>query len=124
MKANLSRQMTFLGLGAMVFYTMLLSSGNASIEILPQYAISVIFFLFSSKMLRQSAKSAKAGKAESDDENRQPNWALRTAILNWVAAALIICSITVFLVKPPGMTFYELLTFTSDNHSFPALAMP
>lgn len=123
MKANLSRQMTFLGLGAMVFYTMLLSTGEASIEILPQYAISIIFFLFSSKMLRQSSKAAASDKPE-DEDRPQPNWALRTQVLNWVAAGLIICAITVFLVKPPGMTFYELLTFTSDNHSFPALAMP
>ena len=121
MKANLSRQMTFLGLGAMVFYTMLLSSGEASIEILPQYAISIVFFLFSSKMLRQSAK---ASNKQTEEDGPQPNWALRTLVLNWVAAGLIICAITVFLVKPPGMTFYELLTFTSENHSFPALAMP
>lgn len=123
MKANLSRQMTFLGLGATVFYSMLLVSGEASIEILPQYAISIVFFLFSSKMVRQVAKSKDESRQQEEDRP-EPNWALRTTILNWVAAGLIICAITLFLVKPPGMTFYELLTFTSDNHSFPALAMP
>lgn len=124
MKTNLSRQMTFLGLGALIFYSMLLASGEASIEILPQYAISIVFFLFSGKMLRQTARSSDETKQQEEDKKPQPDWALRTTVLNWVAASLILCAITLFLVKPAGMTFYELLTFTSDKHSFPALAMP
>jgi len=125
MNMNLSRQMTLLGLGVLVFYAVLLASGEASLEILPQYAISVVFFLFSGKMMRQAASRLPEKKrADEDEQKAEVDWALRTTILNWVAACLVISIMVLFLVKPAGMTFTDLLRFTSGSDHFPALAMP
>lgn len=125
---NLSRQMTLLGLGVLAFYAALLVSGEASVEILPQYAISVVFFLFSGKMMRQAAAKLPAKEQQEQDEEEaeriEAKWALRTTILNWVAACLVISIMVLFLVKPAGMTFADLLRFTSGSDHFPALAMP
>lgn len=125
MKMNLGRQMTILGLGVLAFYAALLASGEASLEILPQYAISVVFFLFSGKMMRQAAAKLPAKEQnEEEAEKNEAKWALRTTILNWVAACLVISIMVLFLVKPAGMTFADLLRFTSGSDHFPALAMP
>lgn len=125
MKAKLSRQMTFLGLGVLAFYGVLLASGEASLEILPQYAISIIFFLFSGKLMRQAAaRLPEKPREEPKEAAEEPNWALRTAVLNWVATCLVITVMVLLLVKPAGMTFADLLQFTSGSDRFPALAMP
>ena len=53
MNAKLSRQMTLLGLGVLAFYAGLLGTGQASLEILPQFAISAVIFLSSAELMRQ-----------------------------------------------------------------------
>ena len=121
MKANLSRQMTLLGFGAMAFYAALFASGQVSIEILPQFAVSAIFFLFSGRIMRQIASQLPARKVKDQSE---VDWAFRTMLLNWSAAALIILVMLVILAKPANMTYLELLQITIGNDDFPALAMP
>lgn len=122
---KLSRQMTFLGLGALAFYTALLASGEAGVEVLPQYAISVVFFLFSGKLMRQvAARLPEKEHRPEECDKPEPDWALRTTVLNWVAASVVIVVMVLFLIKPAGMTYADLLRFTSGSDHFPALAMP
>jgi Ca2+/Na+ antiporter len=117
--------MTFLGLGVLAFYAALLASGEASLEILPQYAISIIFFLFSGKLMRQAAaRLPEKERDETQEEKPETDWALRTTVLNWVATCMVITVMVLLLVKPAGMTFADLLQFTSGTDRFPALAMP
>lgn len=111
MNAKLSRQMTLLGLGVLAFYAGLLGTGQASLEILPQFAISAVIFLSSGKIMRQIADKLPARESESDREEQEPNWELRNLVLNWVAAAAVIGVVALFLVKPSSMTFKEFGRF-------------
>ena len=122
MKTNISRQMTFLGLVALVFYATLLANGKASFEILPQYAISIVFFLFSGRMLRQVAKASNSKDQHDTEELPPSDWDLRTTIVNWLAVCMFVCVITIFLIKPPAMTFYDFLISPTDNETFFLLA--
>ncbi len=128
MKSRLSLQMALLGLGVLAFYASLVASGQVSMEMLPHYAISAVIFLCSGKILRQMA--ARMPDAEDLEENPYrliPDWSMRNAILNWMAACLLVCIMAVFLVKPDGMTFTQMLQFTAasfEQNPTPSLPMP
>ena len=105
----------------MAFYASLLASGQVSIEILPQFAVSAIFFLFSGKIMRQMASQLPAKEKE---EKPEVDWAFRTAVLNWVAAGVVISIMTIILVKPADMTYLDLLAVTSGHDVYPIMTLP
>ena len=111
MKAKLSRQMTLLGLGVLAFYACVLGTGHASLEILPQFAISAVIFLSSGKIMKQMAEKLPAKEETESEEVEEPNWELRNLVLNWVAAAAVVSIVALFLVKPASMTFNEFGRF-------------
>ncbi len=111
MKAKLSRQMTLLGLGVLAFYAGVLATGHASLEILPQFAISAVIFLSSGKIMKQMAEKLPAKEETESEEVEEPNWELRNLVLNWVAAAAVVSIVALFLVKPASMTFNEFGRF-------------
>jgi hypothetical protein len=111
MNAKISRQMTMIGLGVLVFYAGILGSGQASLEILPQFAISAVIFLCSGKIMRQMAEKLPAKEQSESEEVEEPDWELRNLVLNWVAAAMIVSIVALFLVKPTSMTFNEFGRF-------------
>jgi hypothetical protein len=112
MNAKLSRQMTLLGLGVLAFYAGILGTGHASLEILPQFAISAVIFLSSGKIMRQMAAKLPAKDEETESEEiEEPNWELRNLVLNWFAAAAVVSIVALFLVKPASMTFNEFGRF-------------
>jgi hypothetical protein len=111
MNAKISRQMTMIGLGVLVFYAGILGSGQASLEILPQFAISAVIFLCSGKIMRQMAEKLPAKEQSESEEGEEPAWELRNLVLNWVAAAMIVSIVALFLVKPTSMTFNEFGRF-------------
>ena len=128
MNAKLSLQMTLLGLGVMVFYAGLLATGQVSMEILPHYAISAVIFLCSGRIMRQlAAKLPPREEGEPGPYRLIPDWSMRTAMLNWLAAGLLVSIMAAFLVKPDGMTFTEMLQFTAvgmEELPTPPLPMP
>jgi len=111
MNAKLSRQMTMLGLGILVFYACMLGTGQATLEILPQFAVSAVIFLSSGKIMRHLAKKLPAKEQSDNEEVEEPNWELRNLVLNWVAAATVVSIVALFLVKPTSMTFNEFGRF-------------
>ena len=111
MNAKLSRQMTLLGLGVLAFYAGVLGTGHASLEILPQFAISAVIFLSSGKIMKQMAEKLPAKEETENDEVEEPNWELRNLVLNWVAAAAVVSIVALFLVKPASMTFNDFGRF-------------
>jgi hypothetical protein len=122
MKANISRQMTFLGLVALVFYTMLLSNGTASVDVMPQFALTIVFFLLFGRILHRVLKTSDTEVRQGLENKPLSDWALRTTIVNWFAVSLFACAITLFLLKPLSMTFYEFLVVPTDNSTFHILA--
>lgn len=111
MNAKLSKQMSLLGLGVLGFYAGLLGTGYASLEILPQFAISAVIFLSSGKIMRHMADKLPAKEQPEDEEVEEPNWELRNLLLNWFAAAAVVSIVALFLVKPASMTFNEFGRF-------------
>ncbi len=111
MNAKLSRQMTLLGLGVLAFYAGVLGTGHASLEILPQFAISAVIFLSSGKIMKQMAEKLPAKEKTESEEVEEPNWELRNLILNWVAAAAVVSIVALFLIKPASMTFNDFGRF-------------
>ena len=111
MNAKLSRQMTLLGLGVLAFYAGVLGTGHASLEILPQFAISAVIFLSSGKIMKQMAEKLPAKEETENGEVEEPNWELRNLVLNWVAAAAVVSIVALFLVKPASMTFNDFGRF-------------
>lgn len=114
MNARLSRQMTVLGLGVLAFYACILGTGQASLEILPQFAISAVIFLCSGKIMRQIAEKLpvkEQPEGQEGQEVEEPDWELRNLVLNWVAAAAVVSIVALFLVKPASMTFNEFGRF-------------
>ncbi len=111
MNAKLSRQMTLLGLGVLAFYAGVLGTGHASLEILPQFAISAVIFLSSGKIMKQMAEKLPAKEETESEEVEEPNWELRNLVLNWVAAAAVVSIVALFLVKPASMSFNQFGRF-------------
>ncbi len=105
----------------MAFYASLLATGQVSIEILPQFAVSAIFFLFSGKIMRQMANQMPAREKK---EKPEVDWAFRTAVLNWVSATVVISIMVVILVKPADMTYLDLLKVTTGSDDYPILTLP
>ena len=126
MNVKLSRQMTLLGLGVVAFYAGLLGTGHASVEILPQFAVSAIIFLSSGKIMRQMAARLPAKEEGVEEEARpEPNWELRTLILNWVAAGAVVGIVALFIAKPVTMSFPEFFEFIVYHSNYnPELNVP
>ena len=128
MNAKFSLQMTLLGLGVMVFYAGMVMTGQVSMEILPHYAISALIFLCSGRIMRQmAAKLPPRTDIEENPYRLIPDWSMRTAMLNWLAAGLLVSIMAAFLVKPDGMSFTEMLQFTAasmEELPTPPLPMP
>lgn len=116
---NIGQQMTLLGLVALVYYGVLLATGVVGTDVMPQFVVSAVIFLSSGRLLRGVARSRINSKNKDKEEKRngvekprpEPNWARRTQMLNWVMAAIIICALGLWIVKPVGVSFFEMFSF-------------
>lgn len=109
---KLSQQMTFLGLAAVTYYAVLLAAGIVSAEMMPQFLVSAIIFLSSGRLIRNGARKRARAEADKDPQEEprpEPNWALRTQILNWGMTILILCALGLWIVKPAGVSLVEFL---------------
>lgn len=103
------QQMTLLGLVALAYYAVLVATGVVSTDVMPQFVVSAVIFLSSGRLLRGMARSrVEKEKDETGKPRPEPNWALRTQILNWVMAVLIICALGLWVMKPVGVSFFEM----------------
>lgn len=122
MQNKLSRQMSLLGLGVLAFYASLLATGQASIEIMPQFVISAVIFLSSGRIMRQMA--ARLPGKEKNETKAEPDWEHRTLVLNWVAAGTVVGIVALFIAKPIGMTFPEFFEVIMYANYHPELEIP
>jgi hypothetical protein len=100
--------MTFLGLAALAYYAALLAAGVLGTEVMPQFLVTAIIFLSSGRLARKTVR-ARSRDDEDEKPKKEPNWALRTQILNWGMAALILCILGLWVMKPVGVPFLEFL---------------
>jgi len=109
---KLSQQMTFLGMAALMYYVVLLAMGVLSAAVMPQFLVTAVIFLSSGWLIRNGAR--RRTKENDDDESKkkprvEPNWALRTQVLNWGMTFLILCVLGLWVMKPVGVPFSEFL---------------
>ncbi|MDX2481141.1 MAG: hypothetical protein QNK24_12515 [Desulfuromusa sp.] len=105
---NLGQQMTILGLVALVYYAVLLTAGVLSTDVMPQFLVSGLIFLSSGRLLRKAPRTRSPKLDKDGNPPKEPNWTLRTQILNWTMTFLIICILALWVMKPVGMTFMEM----------------
>ena len=105
---NLGQQMTILGLAALVYYAALLTVGVLSADVMPQFLVSALIFLSSGRLLRKAPKTRSQKLDKDGNPRKEPNWKLRTAILNWTMTFLILGTLVLWIIKPVGMTFMEM----------------
>jgi hypothetical protein len=126
MNAKMSQQLTLLGLGTMAFYGIMLSTGNLSIEVMPQFLITAIIFLSSGRIMRAAAKSLGDSEADENERPKRPeaDWPWLTGLLNWTAALLVIGIMAIILMKPTGVSFLETLSHTVTPAHYSAEFVP
>lgn len=109
---NLSRQMTFLGLAALVYYAVLLTMGVLSVAVMPQFLVTAVIFLSSGRLIRVGVRRRTDKNAADESKKKQhvePNWVLWTQVLNWGMSILILCVLGLWVMKPVGVPFLEFL---------------
>lgn len=105
------QQMTLLGLAALCYYAVLLTLGVVDTDVMPQFVVTAVIFLSSGRMLRGAGRSRNKKKSDTEKAQKEPNWEFRAQILNWVMALLIICALGLWVVKPVGVSFFEMFGF-------------
>lgn len=125
MKGNLGHYLTLLGFCALVFYGLMLASGNLSAAAMPQFAITAVIFLTAGRMMRR----VRLGGGEDDATDlakpeRETDWPWMTALLNWTAALLLIAVMAILLMKPTDLSLREAFSFSTAHKHFFAGAVP
>lgn len=103
--------MTILGLAALCYYAVLLAAGVVDTDVMPQFVVSALIFLSSGRLLRGVARNRSKKKRDDEKPRKEPNWALRAQVLNWVMALLIMSALGLWVVKPVGVSFLEMFGF-------------
>jgi len=119
MNINLSQKMTLLGLCAMAFYGLMLASGQASLEVMPQFLVSALVFLFSGRILRMvgARSSQQQEKAEGEEETgpTEEEWGRLTLLLNWGAVFAIIIVLALWIMTPQDASLGQFVKKTFVN---------
>lgn len=118
MNANLSQQMTILGLAAMVFYAVMLGMGIVGLDVMPQFMVSAVIFLSSGRLMRMAARNlppkevdeeAEKKKQEREQARIEPDWAWLSQFLNWAMALVVIGVLALWIMKPIGVSLVDAI---------------
>lgn len=125
MKGNLGQYLTLLGLCALVFYGVMLATGNLGAREMPQFVVTAVIFLSAGRMMRK----VRLGNDEEDDASaakpqREADWEWLTSLLNWTAAILIIATMAILLMKPTDLSLRDAFNISTAHKSFFAGAVP
>nr|NIS39774.1 hypothetical protein [Desulfuromonadales bacterium] len=109
----------------MIFYGLMLGTGNMTLEVMPQFVISAVIFLTSGRLMKKGA-SRRHGDAEADKktDREEPDWAWMTLLLNWMAALTIIGLMAIMLMKPIGVSLIDTVTESMQHKHFFADSVP
>ncbi len=121
MYTRLSKLMTLFGLCAMGFYAIMLSSGRFSVEVLPQFALSAIFFLSSGRIMKKVARRIRAGQSEQSEED--PN-RIDLQLVSWVVGIAVLMALSLLLLVPFGVTLEHTYLFKVAHQLFGSTLIP
>ncbi|PLX90285.1 MAG: hypothetical protein C0620_13785 [Desulfuromonas sp.] len=121
MYTRLSKLMTLLGLCAMGFYAIMLSSGYFSVEVLPQFALSAVMFLSSGRIMKKVARRIRAGQTEQDGTDSKR---LDLQLISWVVGVAILAVLCLLLLVPFGVTIEHTYLFKVAHQLFDSALIP
>lgn len=125
MNAKLGQHLSLLGLCAMVFYGLMLGTGNMTIEVMPQFVISAVIFLTSGRLMKKGmSRRQKEADDEKKEDREEPDWAWLTLLLNWMAALTVIGLMAIMLMKPIGVSLVDAVTESMQHEHFFADSVP
>jgi len=118
--ANLSQQMTLLGLAAMVFYAVMLATGVVGLDVMPQFMVSAVIFLSSGRLMRMAARRLPPKEVDEVAEKRKeakpkPDWEWLSQFLNWAMALIIIGILALWIMKPVGVSLVDAIKKHKPN---------
>jgi Na+/H+ antiporter NhaC len=123
MQTDIGQKLTLLGLCAVIFYGVMLATGLASLEVMPQFLVSALVFVFSGRVV--SMTGALSREREDDDnaqaEEPQPaaseeDWARLTVVFNWLAVIVILTVLALWVIKPQGVSLTAFVQDTFVNY--------
>jgi len=119
MNINLSQKMTLLGLCAVAFDGLMLATGQATLEVMPQFVVSALVFLFSGRVMRM-ASARSSDKPAEDERDEEPgatedDWGRLALLLNWAAVFTILTVLALWIMTPPDATLGEFVQETFVN---------
>lgn len=103
MYTKLSKLMTLFGLAAMGFYAIMLSSGNFSLEVMPQFAIAAIMFLSSGRIMKKIARRISLNR----DERHNNQTHLDLQLLVWMSGITLLMLLSLLLLVPFGVSIQD-----------------
>lgn len=127
MNANLSQQLTLLGLAAMAFYALLLATGTVGLDVMPQFMVSAIIFLSSGRLMRQAARNLPKKDVPENPPRKKIalDWDWLSQFLNWFMAVLILGALALWVMKPVGVSFVDALSqYQPASHSYYSDSIP
>jgi len=125
MNANLSQQMSLLGVAAVLCYALLLSADLVTFEVMPQFVVSALIFITSGRLLRSRAsredddaeKTAKSARSEAD-------WQWLSLLLNWCMSLLVLGIMALWLMKPIGIDLLKTVQQSTAHDSYFSVYIP
>lgn len=128
MNSKLSHQMTLLGLCAIIFYGAMAATGHLSLELFPQFMVSAVVFIAAGPLMRKLSRSQEQEEGETGQQPvalTERDWSYFTALLNWAMALMIIGCLSVWIMKPMGMSLSDFVFVAVDHdHVFSQIVAP
>lgn len=120
MKVDFGQKLTLLGLGAVVFYAILFTTGYATLEMMPQFLVSALVFICSGRMMGKMV-SIRNEDEDDDPAEQQPaaseeDWARLTTVFNWFAVLIVVAVLALWVIKPQGVSLGDYVHETFVNH--------
>jgi len=119
--------MTLLGLAAMAFYAVLLTTGTVGLDVMPQFMVSAIIFLSSGRLMRQAARNLPKKDLPGNPPRKkiELDWDWLSQFLNWFMAALILGALALWVMKPVGVSLVDALRqYQPASHSYYSDSIP
>ena len=123
LKSRIDRQTTILGYLTIVIYAALFLLGETTLDTLPQFLVTALFFLYSGKGLRRILQERPAGSPRNL-KRAEADWDFHTRALNLLTASIIIIFLILVLIRPANMSYLELIKMTTGREEFPVISLP
>ena len=101
--------MSLFGLCAMGFYTIMLSTGKFSLDVMPQFAIAAVMFLSSGRIMKKVARRIRTSQREQEEED-QPQ-GIDFQLLSWMFGISVLMFISLLLLVPFGVSIEDTYLF-------------